>query len=229
MVCASLSLMPIMKAAVSCGTAIPGVLRVGILPDNLPFSAVSSGVAVGFDPLLVTAVAQLLGYDSVQFTGFASSSLALTALTAGTIDVYANSGRTLAIPPTTYIGVVTDISALDFGDVSGWAVTLGCCSLALSIEAAITQLVENGTYAQILQTLRLNNLTAGDLLGFPVSATGVLLQPFPFASRETGTIPSTCTVVGPISLPAKNCISAFLQLSCSGATTTFTGATGLIG
>lgn len=232
---------PFAKAAlVPCGNSGSGVLNVGFLPGNLPFSGWDSvtNSAVGFDPLLVTAVAELLGYDTVNFIGYASNPAALAALNAGTIDVYVNSGRALSVPPTTFIGVVTDISSIAEGIVRGWAVNLSCCILALQFEAAITQLVANGTYAEILQTLRLNNLTGGDLLGFPdysafvtsptgLGATGVLLEPFAFAGSEVGTIPSACSTVGPISLPQTNCISAYLQSTCT-PTNTFTGATGQI-
>jgi len=225
-------------AFVPCGNSGAGVLNVGFLPGNLPYSDwnASTNSAEGFDPLLIQAAAKLLGYGTVNFIGYASNALALSALSAGTIDVYVNSGRALSVPPTTFIGVVTDISFIAEGIVRGWALNPSCCALALQLEAAVTQLVENGTYAEILQTLRLNNLTNGELLGLPnyslfvtsptgLGATGVLLEPFDYASSEVGTIPSTCSVAGPVSLPQTNCISAYLQSQCTGVTT-FTGATG---
>lgn len=227
-------------AALACGNSGAGVLNVGFLPGNLPYSdwSAASNSAVGFDPLLIQAAAKLLGFGTVNFIGYANQPAALSALNAGVIDVYVNSGRALSVPPTNFIGVVTDISSIAEGIVRGWAVNLGCCTLALQLEAAVTKLVENGTYADILQTLRLNGLTGGELLGLPnfslfvtsptgLGATGVLLEPFDFASSEVGTIPSACSVAGPVSLPQTNCISAFLQSNCSGITT-FTGATGQI-
>ena len=226
---ASISLMPsFVQSSIACGAAIPGVLRVGVLPGNLPWSDVDGfGDAIGFDPLLAEAIAQLLGYESIQFTGFATAGAAQAALTAGTIDVYANSAQDLTVPPTDFIGIITDISGFyDSGAINGWQLNLACCGLARSIELALNQIVDNGRYAQILQTLRLNNLTSGLLLGFP-SPSGVLLEPIPFASSEAGTIPTTCLTAGPISLPLTNCISAFLQNSCA-ITATFTGVTGAI-
>lgn len=222
---ASVSMMPSIKSFLPCGNTIPGVLRVGILPGNLPFSDVDSfGNAIGFDPLLAQAVAQLLGYQTVQFTGFATTAAAEAALDAGTIDIYADSSNSLPLSASPYIGVITDISQLFATNTArGWELSLGCCGLARSIELAINELVNNGRYAQILQLLRLNNLTGGETLGVP--APGVLLEPFPFASSEAGTIPTTCISAGPVSLPQLNCISAFLQNGCV-ISSTFTGATG---
>lgn len=223
----SLSSLSILQAAIPCGNAIPGVLRVGILPGNLPYSDVNTaGNAIGFDSLLAQAVAQVLGYSSVQFTGFGSSSAAQAALTAGTIDVYANSATNIT-PPSAFIGVVTDISDLGISStvVYGWQLNPACCALARRIELAVNQIVGNGQYAQILQTLRLNGQTGGLTLGVP--SPGFLLQPFPFASSEVGTIPATCLSTGPVSLPATNCISAFLAAGCT-ITTTTTGVTGVI-
>lgn len=224
---AALSIMPLMHSFLPCGDTVPGVLRVGIVPENLPWSDIDSfGNAIGFDPELVQAVAGLLGYETVQFVGFADAFDAQAALTAGTINIYANSGQLLSIPPVNFIGIVTDISGIASGSLNGWIFNTACCRLARQVELAINQLVANGRYAQILQILRLNNLTNGLNLGLPTSATGVLQEPFPFASSEAGTIPTTCITAGPVSLPELNCISAFLQNGCS-ISTTFTGATGL--
>ncbi len=222
---ASLTTMPLINSFLPCGNTIPGVLRVGILPGNLPFSALDAfGNAIGFDPLLAQAVAQILGYQTVQFTGFASTADAEAALNAGTIDIYADSGNSLPLALSPYIGVITDISQLFATNTArGWELSLGCCGLARNVELAINQIVNSGRYAQILQLLRLNNLTSGETLGVP--APGVLLEPFPFASSEAGTIPATCLSAGPVSLPQLNCISAFLQDSCT-ISTSFTGATG---
>ncbi len=216
----------IIHAAVPCGTSGSGVLNVGFLPGNLPYSDYDSitNSAIGFDPLLITAVAKLLGYDTVNFIGYGSNALGEAALSSGAIDVYANSALVLAHPPTTFIGLVTDISDITAGVVKGWLVNLGCCTLALKIEAAISQLVQNGAYAQILQYLRLNGLTGGDTLGLPLSAAGVLQEPFPFVSSEVGTIPSACSAAAPVSLPTTNCIGAYLQSICTPGTS-FTGAT----
>lgn len=222
---ASLSMIPSIKSFLPCGNTIPGVLRVGILPGNLPWSDIDAfGNAIGFDPLLAQAVAKILGYETVQFIGFPDDATGLAALSVGTIDIYANSADGLTVPPATTIGVVTDISGLSLGIANGWQLNLGCCGLARQIELAINQIVANGQYAQILQLLRLNNLLNGTILGVP-QPNGVLVEPFPFASSEVGTIPTTCLTAGPISLPQLNCISAFLQNGCV-VSTTFTGATG---
>jgi hypothetical protein len=220
------SLMPcVVKSFLPCGTTIPGVLRVGILPGNLPFSDIDAfGNAIGFDPLLAQAVAQLLGYETVQFIGFGSTAAAEAALDTGTIDIYADSSNSLPLALSPYIGVITDISQLYATNTArGWELSLGCCGLARRIELALNEIVNNGRYAEILQLLRLNNLTDGFTLGVP--APGVLLEPFPFASSEAGTIPTTCISAGPVSLPQTNCISAFLQAGCS-ISITFTGVTG---
>lgn len=224
---ASISLMPgIVKSFLPCGTTIPGVLRVGILPGNLPFSDIDAfGNAIGFDPLLAQAVAQLLGYETVQFIGFGSTAAAEAALDTGTIDIYADSSNSLPLALSPYIGVITDISQIYATNTArGWELSLGCCGLARRIELALNEIVNNGRYAEILQLLRLNNLTNGELLGVP-SPSGVLFEPIPFASSEAGTIPTTCISAGPVSLPQTNCISAFLQAGCA-ISTTFTGVTG---
>lgn len=235
----ALLLSPLLSnASVPCGTSAPGVLNVGILPDNLPWSDWDSvtDMAIGFDPLLITQAAKLLGYDTVNFIGFGSVVAGITALNAGEIDVFADSSLILpASAPYSTIGVVTDISDLSLpgGEPLGWKFNLACCHLALLLEAAVTQLVENGTYARILQDLRLNDLTNGLVLGIPrvVSPSGILQEPFDFASSELGTIPATCNASGSlsvgVSLPQTNCISAYLQTVCT-PSTPFTGATGII-
>lgn len=229
----ALLLSPFVSSAfLPCGTSVPGVLNVGFLPDSLPWSDWDpiTNSAIGFDPLLITAAAKLIGYDTVNFTGYGSAPDALAALSAGQIDVFAYSVTALdATAPIGFIGVVTDISALAVGVVNGWQLNLGCCELALQLEAAVTHLVENGTYAKILQLVRLNGWTNGQTLGIPTSASGVLQEPFEFASSEVGTIPTDCAQFGPnfaVDLPATNCISAYLQANCT-PSTTFTGATGL--
>jgi hypothetical protein len=221
---------PLVQAALPCGTSSAGVLNVGILPGNLPYSAIVSGQAVGFDPLLVMQVAKSLGFSKVNFIGFPNAIAAEAALLAGTIDIYANSATILTVPPTTFIGIVTDISRLysPGAIVTGWLLGPSCCALAEQIDAAITQLVNTGVYAQILQSIRLNGQTNGFTLGVPTP--GILLEPFPFASSEIGTIPALCAPAGPnftVTLPQTNCIAAFLQANCA-PTTTFTGATGQI-
>lgn len=231
----------LIDAAVPCGTATGTagrVLNVGILPGNLPYSDVVLGQAIGFDPLLVKQVAKLLGYNTVNFIGFGNTLLALGALAAGTIDIYANSNLNLPTPATSIIGIVTDISHLylSTGPVArGWVLNVNCCTLGEQIDAAITKLVDTGVYAQLLQAVRLAGEAAGLSLGVPfttgaVSGTGTLLEPFPFASNEIGTIPDFCAPAGAnlvVSLPTINCISGFLQSTCS-SSTTFTGATGQI-
>ena len=205
-----ISSLPI-NAFLPCGNSSAGVLNVGFLPNNLPWSAWDSTTnsAIGFDPLLAEAVAKILGYDQVNFIGYGNDLLAFAALNAGTIDIYANSNTRVAVPG--FIGVVTDISAIaTFVGPLGWSVSLNCCEFASRLDAAITALVDNGTYAQVLQEVRANGWTNGFLLGFPADVTGVLEEPFPFASAETGTIPTLCPA-GPISLPQPNCIAAFLQ------------------
>lgn len=219
------------NAAVPCGSSAPGVLNVGILPANLPYSEIVDGVAVGFDPLLAQAVAKLLGYDTVNFIGFGNSTAAEAALLAGTIDIYANSATSLSVPPAVeLIGVVTDISALyAVNEINGWLLNSTCCQFAQQLQAAINQVVASGSYAQILQQLRFNGLTAGRLLGQPFAfgPSTALLEPFPFASDEIGTIPPVCALNGPASLPQRNCVSTYLQSVCS-PSTSFTGATGRI-
>jgi hypothetical protein len=220
------ALCPLAQASLPCGTSSAGVLNVGILPGNLPYSNVVDGVAVGFDPLLVTQVAKLLGYSTINFIGYGNTFLAEGALNAGFIDIYANSATILSVPPTAFIGIVTDISGLASPVAKGWLLGPTCCALAEQIDAAITQIVTTGAYAQILQSLRLNGQTGGLTLGVP--SPGVLLEPFPFASSEIGTIPSFCAPPGPnftVTLPQTNCIAAYLQANCA-PTTTFTGATG---
>ena len=127
---------------------------------------------------------------------------------------------------------MTDISYLSVpgGVPLGWQLSLGCCQLALELEAAISELVANGTYAKILQIVRFDGLTGDYTLGIPVvvSPTGLLEEPFPYASSELGTIPTTCAQFGPnftVALPQTNCISAYLQANCT-PVTSFTGATG---
>lgn len=222
----------IANAFLPCGTSAPGVLNVGIIPQSLPFSdwdAITNS-AIGFDPLLITAAAKLIGYDTINFTGYGNDLDALADLAAGVIDVFAFSDESLdTTPPYATIGVVTDISALSLtNQPNGWQLNLGCCELALQLEAAVTRLVENGTYAKILQLVRLNGWTGGDVLGIPADQGGVLQEPFEFASSEIGTIPTECATFGPnfeVDLPQTNCISAYLQANCT-PTTTFTGATG---
>lgn len=219
------------KAALPCGSSGAGVLNVGIVPGNLPwgtFDPSSPTTAVGFDPFLIEAAAQLLGYDTVNFIGFGDAALAQAALNAGTIDVFADSSITLSTTaPLAFNGVVTDVSGFySLARVNGWETALGCCDLALNLELAVTELVQNGTYAKILQELRNNGQTGGAKLGVPYP-TGVLVEPFPFAGSEVGSILSNCTPLGPISLPQTNCISAYLQANCT-PTTTYTGATGPI-
>lgn len=210
-------------AFLPCGSTAPGVLNVGILPGNLPYSDwdASTNSAVGFDPLFITAVAKFLGYQTINFIGYGSNGDGLDALANGEIDVYANSGLLLntAVPFDT-IGVVTDVSQLIDGAAFGWQLNLGCCGLALGLEAAVTYAVEQGVYANVLQQLRADGLTNGFDLGVP---TGVLVEPFPFASSEIGTIPPVCSPSDYV-LPATNCISAYLQAHCS-PLNTFTGAT----
>lgn len=221
------------NAFLPCGTSAPGVLNVGFLPDSLPWSDWDpiTNNAIGFDPLLITAAAKLIGYDTINFIGYGSAPAALSDLENGEIDVFAFSITPLDIaPPYSFIGVVTDISSLSITNTPlGWQLNLGCCELALQLEAAITRLVENGTYAKLLQLVRLNNWTNGEVLGIPGSQGGVLQEPFEFASSEIGTIPTQCAQSGPnfnVDLPETNCISAYLQANCS-PLTTFTGATGL--
>ena len=118
----------------------------------------------------MTQVAKLLGYSSVNFIGYGNSSLALAALTSGAIDIYANSNLTLAVPPTSSIGIVTDISRLNLSSgpiARGWVVNASCCALAEQIDAAITQLVDTGVYAQLLQAVRLAGQTSGSRWVFP--------------------------------------------------------------
>ncbi len=218
----------IVDASIPCGTTDSStVLNVGILPGNLPWSAFTgAGVPEGFDVLLIKVVAELLGYSTVNFISYANAGAAEAALAAGTIDIYANSGVNFsAIPPSPYIGVITDVSGLNSGAVRGWLLAGTCCDLALALEVSINAVTDSGEYAYILQTLRLDGLTGGLLLGRPASATGVLLDPFVFASSEVGTIPLACAT-GPIAqLPATNCISNYLQASCS--VTVVTGVTGI--
>lgn len=229
----ALVLSPLVAGAfLPCGTTAPGVLNVGFLPQNLPYSDwdVNTNSAVGFDPLLIVAAAKLIGYETVNFIGYGTDGDGLDALAAGEIDVYANSELSLSTSaPYATIGVVTDISNLSVTDEpTGWQLNLGCCELALQLEAAVTHLVENGTYAKILQLVRLDGLTGGDTLGIPAAQDGVLQEPFEFASSEIGTIPTTCAQFGPnfaVDLPVTNCISAYLQANCT-PSTTFTGATG---
>lgn len=230
----ALLLSPIFADAfLPCGTTVPGVLNVGLLPSSLPYSDWDpiTDSAIGFDPLLIVAAAKLIGYETINFIGYGTENAALDDLEDGLIDVFAYSGASLTtVAPYDTIGVVTDISGLSQDDEpNGWQLGLGCCELALQLEAAITRLVENGTYAKLLQLVRLNDWTNGEVLGIPAAEGGVLQQPFEFASSEIGTIPTQCAQFGPnfnVDLPQTNCISAYLQANCT-PMTTFTGATGL--
>ena len=230
---------PLAHASVPCGTSSAGVLNVGLLP-GIPgspyYSTITAGVATGFDPALSIQVAKLLGYSTVNFIGYSSFAAGLTALASGAIDILAASNEQLAFLPSGTLGIVTDIARLYVdGDPFGWLLNDTCCALAESIDAAITQLVDTGVYAQILQSVRLAGLVpAGTFLGYPETVaatyTGRLLEPFPFASSELGTIPAACAPAGPnflVTLPQTNCIGAYLQANCI-PTTTFTGATGQI-
>jgi ABC-type amino acid transport substrate-binding protein len=230
----------LIDAAVPCGTASGSagfVLNVGLLP-GIPgapyYSTISGGVATGFDPALATQVGKLLGYNKINFIGYPSVPAGLAALNAGAIDILAASNLNISALPLGFLGIVTDIARLDSnGQAFGWLLKNSCCVLAENIDAAITRLVITGVYAQILQAVRLAGLVPpGISLGYPVSDAGGIIgrleQPFPFASNELGTIPAICSPSGAnlvVSLPATNCISAFLQSNCT-PTTTFNGATG---
>ena len=233
------AIFPLAHASVPCGTSSAGVLNVGLLPGIVGapyYSTITAGVATGFDPALAIQVAKLLGYSTVNFIGYPNIAAAVSALNAGTIDIIAASNEAISSLQAGYLGIVTDLSRLfSNGLAYGWILSDTCCALAESIDAAITQLVDTGVYAQILQSVRLEGLVpAGVSLGYPNNTgivppvTGRLLEPFPFASNELGTIPAACAPVGPnflVTLPQTNCIGAYLQANCA-PPTTFTGATG---
>ena len=208
-------------AAVPCGSSGAGVLNVGILPVHLPYSDISGGNAIGFDPLLIEAVAKVLGFDTrSNFYRFCKSWFCTCSISFWCDYIYANSSTPLVTTsPYSTIGVVTDISNVQSsgGIPNGWQVNLGCCALASALDAAITQLVSNGTYAQILQEVRLNGWSNGRASGISTinNPLGALQEPEPFDSSEIGTIPAPCIAAGPISLPQTNCISAFLQANCN--------------
>jgi|GEM_PF-2294373 len=210
-------------------------LNVGILDDNLPYSAIIGDTAAGFDPLLITLIAKRLGYGIVNFIVCASPSDALSNVLLGIIDVYANSGNavTLFDPSASINGIVTDISKI-YSTLSpnGYVVYIACCDLALKIEQAINEIVANGQYAQLLQAVRLADHTEGFILGMPTSSSvsGILLEPGPFFSSEFGSIgASGCAPSGPSYqepvLASLSPISAYLLANF---TPTITGPSGTI-
>lgn len=229
-----------LNGAVPCGST--GILNVGILSANQPYSDFDPVLnqPFGFDVDLICAIARLLGYQ-INFVFVASLADAQGALAAGTIDVYANS----ATPVTALVplngAVITDISqttnpaAVD--QYRGYIFEPICCSLMNQFDAAITALVENGTYADILQKQRQDPRiisTAG--LGYyatPLFPIGILVEPREFNSSMAGTIPqiiglptgATGCRAARAGLPATTCLSEFV-IANSSCTFTFTGPTG---
>ena len=180
----------------------------------------------GFEPREIDIMANVARYHMKSYPKKKHQGLWVMSKADQKIVLYLSALLRLADAlDRSQFGVITDISQIYATNTArGWELSLGCCGLARRIELALNEIVNNGRYAQILQLLRLNNLTNGELLGVP-SPSGVLFEPIPFASSEAGTIPTTCISAGPVSLPQTNCISAFLQAGCA-ISTTFTGVTG---
>lgn len=211
-------------------------LNVGILDNNLPYSAVIGDIAAGFDPLLITLIAKRLGYTIVNFFVCEDKNMAEARLFLGIIDVYANSRNSVGIfdPISSVNSIVTDSSQIySSASANGYEVYAGCCNLALKIEQALNEIIGTGEYAQLLQAVRLANHTNGFILGMPASSgvSGVLLEPAPFFSSEFGTIgASGCAATGPSYqaplLASLSPISAYLNANF---TPTITGSSGTIG
>jgi len=234
-VAALFALMPA-HGAISCAAATT-TLRVGILDDNLPYSSVVNGIAIGFDPLLVTEIAKYLGYSTVEFIIYPNILDATAAVQGGQIDVFAFSDTALTpsnVMASDVFGIITDISQIYTNDFAGgYLISNQCCTLALGFEQAINTLVANGVYAQLLQAVRLAGHTEGLLLGLPRSSgvAGTLLEPIPFFSSEFGTITASgCSASGPSYqqpvLPTLSPISAYLL---NNFTPTITGPSGITG
>ena len=229
-----------MHAAVPCASS--GILNVGVLPGNQPYSAqiFGPGTPFGFDVDLVRAIAALLGYQ-VNFIVVADFASAAAFLLNGTIDVFANSDEALDdIELALFGGVVTDMShitnplepqAAATSPLRGYLFNKSCCNLMFLFESAITALVENGTYAALVQKQRQDPLQAGFTTGmgqfsFSITGPNKLVEPLEFHSTLAGTIPATgCTGPRP-ALPQISCIAQFAILTSTG-TFTFTGPTGI--
>lgn len=208
--------------ALPCGNSSPTTLNVGLRPGaNLPYLNITAGgIAQGFDPLLITEIAKLLGYTTVRFFTYNSSTGAQTALAAGTIDVFADSTQPINSAIGGYNGVITDMSQVfSTPSANGYFFEGACCALALQFDQAITELVQNGTYANILQQVRAAGHTNGKVLGSPsnfTGASGILLEPSPYFSSEFGTIIENCVGYGPtasinIELPPLSPLAAYLN------------------
>ncbi len=232
--------------AVPCG--VSGTLNVGILSGaaNLPYSDYDTTLHVpfGFDVDLVAAIAKVLGYN-VNFIFVASQAAAETDLTAGTLDVYANSATELDTGTLgSYGAVVTDISQItnDATDpiYRGYLFSQQCCALMYQFEAALNQLIGNGTYADLLQKQREDPRQSfkGDYGQFntTINPFGILVSPLIFNSSMAGTITqgTAATVTGStgcrtqrVGLPVSNCVSQFVIFNTPNCYT-FTGsATGV--
>lgn len=225
----------------TCGS--DGLLNVGILLENLPYSAYDpfTNAPFGFDVDLICALARSLGYN-INFEFFTSNLAGQLALLAGDIDIYANSAIDLNDTfLSSFNGLVTDMSHItSTGDAQsasasplrGYFFNAACCPLIRLFESALTNLVENGTYANLVQKQRQDPRQAGFLTGlgqFSFTPTGPnkLVEPLEFHSTLAGTISTGCTGPRP-SLPVSTCLSQFV-INNTPCSFTFTGATGGFG
>ena len=232
-------------ATAPCGSS--GILNVGILDDHNPYSDFddTTGIPYGFDVDLVCAIAKLLGY-SINFVFVPDAAFAGAGILAGSIDIFANSATDLNGTTLGFFGaVVTDISHITnaaepqdlvTSPLRGYLFNRQCCSLMYQFEAALTALVENGTYAEILQKQRQDPGQAGDTDGmgqfaFSLISGNKLVEPLPFHSSMAGTIPQgiasgptgvTGCLNAKVGVPQTNCFTEFV-LSTLPCTFTFTG------
>lgn len=227
-------------ATASCGNN--GTLNVAILDANQPYSDYDPvlNTPYGFDVDLVMALAKILGYK-VNFI-FVLAQPSAADLNTGVYDLYANSNTMLDILTLiSYGGLITDIALIT--DVAGtpeyrgYLFSQSCCALMSQFEIAITSLVENGTYADLVQKQRQDPRQIGFTANMgrffsAIAPDAKLVEPLEFNSSLAGTIPQT--IGNPMGatgcrsartgLPQTNCLSQFVianTLNCF----TFTGIT----
>lgn len=223
-----------------CGSS--GILNVAILDGAPPYSDYDPvlDIPYGFDVDLVMAIAKMLGY-TVNFI-FVVTQPSGPELDSGTYDLYANSAVDLdAITLLSYGGIITDISQITntagAAEYRGYLFSKNCCALMYQFEAAITALVENGTYAHLIQKQRQDprqiGFTANMGRFFSASASNAkLVEPLEFNSSLAGTIPqaignptgSTGCRNARTTLPSTSCLSQFV-IAHSPHCFTFTGIT----
>ncbi len=184
-------------ATASCGAN--QILNVAILDGNLPYSEYDPVLEqpFGFDVDFILAIAQRLGY-SVNFV-FVTSQPTAGDLDAGLYDLYADSGTNLDLVTLTLYGaVVTDISQITNiaapAEYRGYLFSEQCCAFMYLFQAAINELIANGTYANVVQKQRQDPRQIGHTFGLGhfysnIFSDGALVEPLPFNSALGGTIP----------------------------------------